>query len=88
MKKENNKFLNPIFFKMLEKASQPIKNIYQDNELDSKATSNVFLEVRKEGNRNISRNDEIKLCKCSDIYFCENGCEFFVECKKIKEKRI
>lgn len=35
--------------------NEHIKNIFQDNELQEKATIRNFLIVQKEGNRNVSR---------------------------------
>lgn len=39
-----------------QNVEQHIKNIYDDRELDEKATCKNFLQVQKEGNREVKRN--------------------------------
>lgn len=41
-----------------------LKNIYEEGELDEKATIKDFLIVRLEGNREVSRNIDYSLFLC------------------------
>ncbi len=49
------KMLATLYDISIATINEHIKNIFQDNELQEKATIRNFLIVQKEGNRNVSR---------------------------------
>lgn len=48
--------LAEIYKTTRQNIEQHIKNIYQDNELNEESTCKNFLQVQKEGNREVKRN--------------------------------
>ena len=51
----HKKMLATLYDISIATINEHIKNIFQDNELQEKATIRNFLIVQKEGNRNVSR---------------------------------